>query len=384
MRDGDRLGDWVALVDSLYPESDAADGDPTGLQVGDPQDRVTGVLVCLDVTEDILSDASAAGADLVIAHHPLLFRPLARLVPETAAARLTLRAARAGIAILAAHTNLDVAIGGTSDPIAEILDLRDVRPLTPRPLSSSARVKLATFVPAEDTPAVLAALAEAGAGVIGEYDHCSFRVAGTGAFRPSGEADPSVGERGTINEVAEQRVEVVVPQSSIAAAVGALIEAHPYEEVAYDVYPLVEVGADSRKGLGRVGDLAEPLRLAEIADRLAHGLPSPGLRVAGDLDAMARRVAACGGAGDSLIPAAVASGADVYVTGDLRHHPTLDALTMGMAMIDAGHYATEAPAMRAFAEALTRAAGARGLGARLLASARPTDPWSGYRAPGRP
>jgi dinuclear metal center YbgI/SA1388 family protein len=379
----DRLAQWIDLVDEQYPERDAADWDATGVQVGAPHDPVTAVLVCLDVTDATLDEAADVGADLILAHHPLLFRPLPRLTPATAAGHLALRAARAGISILAAHTNLDVALQGTTEPVMATLGVADTAPLVPQADAGAATVKLVTFVPRDDTTGVLAALSAAGAGVIGEYDQCSFRVAGTGTFRPSAAANPATGAREQLNEEPEDRLEVELPKRLLAEVVAALWEAHPYEEVAYDVYPLVEQVPPGGKGLGRVGDLPAAMALRDVADRLAESLPAPHLRVAGDLDRPVRRVAACGGAGDSLIDAAVAAGADVYVTGDLRHHPTLDALTRGMAIVDAGHFATEAAALPAFQHTIAEAAVESGLSARLLPSRVRTEPWADYRARGR-
>lgn len=386
MTSTDRLADWITLVDEHYPERDAADWDHTGLQVGDPADAVTRILVCLDVTAATLEEAERQRCDLVLAHHPLLFRPLEALTPDTAAGRLTLRAARQRTAVLSAHSNLDVAERGTSDPIVDALDLVDVRPLVAQPEPSPGSVKLVTFVPHADTHEVLAAVSAAGAGVIGEYDQCSFRVAGTGTFRPSPAANPAAGQRGQRNEEAEDRLEVVVPRARLPEVIAALWDAHPYEEVAYDLYRLEDPPASggqaaSGKGFGRVGELAESTPLRDVADRLAEGLPAPHLRVAGGLDRPVRRVAACGGAGDSFIGAALAAGADVYVTGDLRHHPTLDALVAGLALIDAGHYASEAPALAAFQRTLAQAASERGLGATLLASTVRTEPWELYQPP---
>lgn len=267
----DRLRQWMHLVEACYPSQHAASWDAVGLHVGDPDDDVTAVLVSLDVTAGVLDEAHGRGADLVIAHHPLLFRPLPRLTPDTAAGRLALHAARAHCAVLAVHSNFDAAATGTTSPVVDLLGLRDVRPLEPL----------------DDRPGL---------------------------------------------------------------------------------------------GLGRVGDPSENLTVREIADRLARGLPAPHLRVAGPLDREVRRIAACGGAGDSLIDAARAAGADVYVTGDLRHHVVLDALHMGMAVIDAGHHATEAAAVPALYEKLVAEADARGLSARLLASTTSTDPWAHYCA----
>lgn len=376
----DTVADWVALTDRHWPERDAESWDRTGLQVGEPTAPVDTVLVCLDVTHDTLDEAERVGAQLVLAHHPLLLRPLERLTPATASGALALRAARAGIALLAAHTNFDVAQGGTSDPVAELLGLVDVRPLVAARFGDPGQqLKLVTFVPAEHTEAVLAAMSDAGAGVIGEYTSCSFRVAGLGTFRPSAQANPAVGERETLNQESEERLEIVLPRARATAVIAALRAAHPYEEVAFDLVPLV-AAPESGKGLGRVGELAEPQPLRALARTLADGLPSPHLRTAGDPDREVRRVAVCGGAGDSLAAAALAAGADCFVTGDLRHHVALDALTMGMTLIDAGHFATEAAALPHLLDTLRDAAGRHGLGARLVASGLRTEPWSDWRA----
>ena len=370
----DQVGDWMGVLDACYPPSDAEAWDNVGLQVGDPADEVDAVLVCLDITEATIAEAQDAGAGLLLAHHPLMFRPLERVTPATAAGRLALTAARAGIAVAAAHTNFDVADDGTTAPIFRLLGIDDARPLQPSAGGADV-VKIVVFVPVDDTAAVLSAAFGAGGGAIGEYDECSFRVSGTGTFRPSADANPAVGERERRNDVAEDRVEIVVGRRRMGAVVDAIKDAHPYEEVALDVYPLVRI-ADESKGLGRVGDLSSPLTVAEVASRLREGLPSPHLRVAGDPARQVTTVAACGGAGDSLISAALAAGAQLYVTGDLRHHVTLDALTMGLSVIDAGHYATEAAALPALIERLSSAATERGLEARLLASSTSTEPWS--------
>lgn len=387
----DRVEQWVQLVEQLWPERDAESWDAVGLQVGDPADPVRAVLVCLDVTDAALDEAAGRGADLLLAHHPLLFRPLARLTTATPPGRLALRAARERVAVLAAHSNLDVAVPGTSDPVARILGLHDVRPLRPlRPAGGGLdpeQVKLVTFVPVEHTLAVIAAAAAAGAGHIGGYDECSFRVTGTGTFRPGPGTSPAVGERGRRTEVTEDRLEVVVPRAGLAAVVEAVRAAHPYEEVAWDAYPLVPPPPAGRaRGLGLVGVLPQRRKLVDIADALAVELPSPHLRVVGDLDRAVTRVAACGGAGDALIGDAVAAGVDLYVTGDLRHHPALDAAASGLALIDAGHAATEAAALPVVVEALGAAARERGLSARLLASDVVTAPWAAYGPPtsGRP
>ena len=370
----DTVGDWLGLVAAHWPPAQASSWDAPGLQVGARDWPVARVLVTLDVTAAVLDEAAAEEHTLVLAHHPLLLSGIDRLTPDTAGGRLALQAARAGVAVAAAHTNLDVAGDGTgtSDPVAEALGLVDVRPLTTE-LRDSSDVKLVVFVPHEDTAAVLDAIAEAGGGAMGDYERCSFRVAGTGTFTPLGGADPHVGEVGRPHAEPEDRLEVLVPRRRVGAVVAAMLAAHPYEEVAYDLLPLID-GAEV--GFGRVGRLAAATPLGDVAATLRERLPAPHLRTAGDRDRAVTTVATVGGSGMSLAGAARAAGADVFVTGDCKHHDVLDALALDLAVIDAGHHATEMAAMPALRRALAEDAAARGLSATVLVSALDTDPWS--------
>jgi len=370
----DTVGTWMSLVHDLYPPSHAASWDNVGLQVGDPAWPVERVLTTLDVTARVVEEAAEGPPTLVLAHHPLLFRPLGRLTPDTASGRTALAAARAGVAVAAAHTNLDVADdgAGTSDPVARALELQQVRSLE-TDVGEGRRLKLVTFVPHADVDAVVDALAEAGAGEIGDYTRCHFRVDGTGSFRPGDAADPHVGAVGEVHHEPEARVEMELPRGAVGRVVAALVAAHPYEEVAYDLHPLLDVDGH---GLGLVGELPSPLPLRALAARLRDELPSPHLRYAGEPDRLVRRVAVVGGAGDSHIGSAMAAGADVYVTGDLRHHVTLDALELGLALVDAGHHAVEAAAMPHWTTRLAAVARERGLQAPVIASAVDTAPWT--------
>jgi dinuclear metal center YbgI/SA1388 family protein len=331
------------------------------------------VLVCLDVTGAVIDEAAAVEGTLVLAHHPLLFRPLASLTPATASGRTALHAATERVAVVAAHTNLDVARdgAGTSDPVAEVLGLTGRRPLTTE-LRDGERLKLVTFVPATHVDPVLDALAEVGAGTIGDYERCAFRVEGQGTFRPGAGTHPFSGEVGEVALEDEVRLELEVPRRRIGDVVRALLATHPYEEVAYDLVPLL---TGATVGFGVVGELPEPQPLSAVAEALRDGLPAPHLRFAGGPERQVRTVATVGGAGDGLIGAALGAGADVYVTGDLRHHVTLDALEQGLALIDAGHHATEVAALPAWIARLTDAASGRGLVAPVVASRTPTVPW---------
>lgn len=367
------VGDWLALVHDRYPPSHAASWDHVGLQVGDPAWPVSRVLVSLDVTGAVIEEAAQQPETLVLAHHPLLFRPLAAVTPATASGRTALAAATQRVAVAAAHTNLDVAAdgAGTSVPVAEVLGLTDRRPLTSQTREAD-QVKLVVFVPTTHTEAVLDALAAVGAGRDGDYARCAFRVDGTGTFTPLDGATPYLGEVGEPETVEEHRLELLVPRRLLGEAVRTLRAAHPYEEVAHDLLPRL---TDAEVGFGVVGTLPSRRTLREVAESLRTGLPAPQLRFAGDPDRVVHTVATVGGAGDGLIDAALGAGVDVYVTGDLRHHVTLDAVEQGLAMIDAGHHATESAAMPAWIARLRDAAAARGLTAPVVASAVPTSPW---------
>ncbi|CAN5157261.1 Nif3-like dinuclear metal center hexameric protein [soil metagenome] len=380
---GDRLDRWCVALWSGYPESDAEGWDQVGLHIGDPRtDVVTGVLVALDVTEAVLDEAAELGANLLIAHHPLFFSPLPRLTPHTASGRLALKAVRQGCAVLAAHTNVDKAARGTSHPAAQVLDLRDTRPIRPLPVDPGTDpVKIVTFVPHEYTDDVIRAMAFDGAGIIGNYTECAFVTPGTGTFRPGLAANPHVGSPGGREQVAEDRVEMVMHRVDVDAVLHHLRDAHPYEEVPYDLYPLVRQDRWSDRGLGLIGTLPQPLPVTEVARRLAEGLPSPHLRLAArDPQQLIRSVGICGGAGDSLIADLInPPKVDLFVTGDLKHHVTLDAMTMGLSLIDAGHFATEDPAMDAVVETLESARGDLGLTVPIHRSRVTTDPWTDWR-----
>ena len=362
---GTSVGRWLDLLDEWYPPSWAEEWDNSGLQVGDRSWEADRVLVALDPTREVIAEAAEKRCGLLITHHPLLFRPISSLDVAEPPARAIGAAFSGHVAVVACHTNADVASPGVSDALAAALDL-EVTGVLDR-TRAGERAKLVTFVPVEATAKVLDAIAGAGGGVIGEYSHCSFRVRGTGTFLPSERADPAVGDRGTLNEVEEDRLEVVIPVDRLGAAIDAMIDSHPYEEVAYDVYPLASGGG---LGLGRVARPHEPLTAAALADRCRERLGSAA-RLAGDGEREVRTVAVCGGSGASLIPAALRAGVDAYVTGDLKHHDALDAVAEGLTVLDAGHHATEWP----FVQHLAGRLGAAGLGDVLISEVS-TDPFA--------
>ncbi len=336
------VADLSSALDAWAPRGSAQAYDNVGLQVGDAARSVSTVLVALDMTPDVLAEAESTGAELIVTHHPLLFDSLSSLTADDYVSSLALRLAERGIALYSAHTNLDAAPGGVSFALAERLNLTDVSFLDGL---DDVLYKLATYVPQDHFHEVHSALTDAGAGCIGDYDGCAFSTDGTGYFRPGEDADPHIGEAGgELTSASERKLEMEVHQWDLAAVVTALREAHPYEEVAYDVYPVKQ--KSTQTGLGALGRLEAPESLSVFLERVADRLEAGSLRYAGNEEASIERVAVCGGAGADFIGTARASGADAYVTADITYHTFFDVLNpegrAEMALIDPGHYESEA------------------------------------------
>ena len=348
-----QVRDVIAVVDRLAPFDLAEPWDHVGLQVGSPGDEVRGVLVALEVDDAALDEARRQGCDLLLVHHPLIFDPLERLSDDTEAGRLALRAARDGAAVIAAHTNLDKAHGGIADVLAELLGLEAAAPLAP---AAADALKLVGFVPADDADLVRKALFAAGAGVIGEYEHCSWAVEGQGTFFGLEGSDPTLGQAGRDMAVSELRLEVVFPRRLKRRVTGAYVAAHPYEEPAYDLYPVENEVATL--GLGRLGVLAAAQPLAAFAADVAAVLRLPSLRFVGEGARPVRRVAVLPGSGAEAISRGVAQVADVLVTGDVKYHEARVAQAQGLALVDAPHGVTEQEAVLRWAQTLADALGA--------------------------
>jgi len=348
-----QVRDVIGVVDRLAPFDLAEPWDHVGLQVGSPDDEVRGVLVALEVDDAALDEAARRECDLLIVHHPLIFDPLERLSDDTEAGRLALRAARDGVAVIAAHTNLDKARGGIADVLAELLGLEAAAPLAP---AAADALKLVGFVPADDADLVRTALFAAGAGVIGEYEHCSWAVEGRGTFFGREGAEPTLGEAGRDESVSELRLEVVFPRRLKRRVTGAYVAAHPYEEPAYDLYPVENEVATL--GLGRLGVLPAAQPLAAFAADVAAVLRLPHVRTAGDGARLVKRVAVLPGSGAEAIARGVARVADVLVTGDVKYHEARVAQAQGLALVDAPHGVTEQEAVLRWAQTFADALGA--------------------------
>ncbi len=327
----------IGFLEQFAPPSLAAEWDNVGLLLGDRQARVKRVMTCLTVTPESAAEAVEAKAQLIVTHHPILFRPVKRLTTGNPEGRMVLSLIRAGVAVYSPHTAFDNTRGGINDAIARRLGLVDVGPL--RRGEGPRQCKVVVFVPDSDLSRVSDALFAAGAGRIGEYSECSFRLAGTGTFFGSDASNPTVGQKGRREEVSEWRLEVACAESSVESVVSAMRKAHSYEEPAFDVYPLRP--SASKFGEGRVGRLPEPAPLGQFARAVKAALGAAMVQAVGDAARSVGRVAIVCGAGGEFLHDAVRARADVLLAGEMRFHDYLSARAQEMALVLPGHYATE-------------------------------------------
>jgi dinuclear metal center YbgI/SA1388 family protein len=344
------VADVVAYLEQLAPLQLAADWDNVGLLLGERRGEVARVMTCLTVTPESAAETAEAGAQLLVTHHPVLFRAVKRLTDANAEGRMLLSLTRAGVAVYSPHSALDNAVGGINDILAARLGLLDVTPLRPR--EASPQCKIVVFTPDKDLQRVSDAMFTAGAGRIGQYSECSFRLAGTGTFFGSDATNPTVGQKGRREEAPEWRLEVICPERKAAEVVAALRQAHSYEEPAFDVYPLRP--DRSGDGEGRIGRLPQPTPLADAARALRQALRCGPVQFVGEPTSPVQRVAIACGAGGEFLPDAARARADVLLTGEMRFHDYLAARAQGVALLLPGHYATERVGIEELAERLQR------------------------------
>lgn len=324
----------IQLFESWVPKSYALDDDPIGLQIGRLNLSVSNVLVTLDVTEDVVLEAIEKNCQLIIAHHPPLFIPLKQVRTDLPTGKVVELCIKHDIAVYAAHTNLDVAPGGVNDLLADALQLTHVHVL--QETFSEQLAKLAVYVPIQDADRLRQGLSEAGAGQLENYNSCSFSSSGTGRFKPLKNANPTIGSIGQLEEVEEEKVEVVFPASMSSIILKAMYVHHPYEVPAHDLWKL---DSDAEKqGIGRIGVLQEPQTLDQFAEYVKTELGVPFVRVVGEGTRQIKKVAVLGGDGNKYIHIAKRAGADVLVTGDLYFHVAQDAKAVGLSVIDPGHH----------------------------------------------
>ncbi len=344
------VAEFAAYLERFAPCATAAEWDNVGLLLGDPGATVSRVMTCLTVTPDVSAEAVREGAQLVVSHHPVLFRGAKKLTTTTPDGQTVLPLLRAGIAVYSPHTAFDNCAGGINDNLCARLGLTNVAPLRPR--DAKKQCKLVVFVPDADLQKVSDAVFATGAGIIGQYNECSFRLAGTGTFFGTDSTNPTVGQKGRREEAPEWRLEVVVPEHLVSTAVAAMRKAHSYEEPAFDIYPL---NPGTSGGEGRLGELPQPVTLGELAKRAKTSLSASAVQLVGDPARAVRTVVlACGAAGEFLSDA-IQRKADVFLTGEVRFHDALTARGANVALILPGHYATERPAVEDLAARLAAA-----------------------------
>jgi dinuclear metal center YbgI/SA1388 family protein len=323
------------FLESLAPLAYQESYDNSGLLVGDPQVPVRGILVALDATEAVVDEALARGCNLVVAHHPIVFSGLKKLTGRNYVERTVIKAIQYGVGLYAIHTNLDHVLAGVNARLAGRLGLQNGQILAPK---RGLLKKLTVFVPQANAEAVLAALAQAGAGQIGNYSHCSFTVPGQGTFMPNAQASPHLGQANVLERVAETRIEVVLPAHAEGPVLAAMRQAHPYEEVAYFLHELAN--ENQTAGAGLVGYLPEPITEGEFLQHLKNQLQVAVVRHTPLRGHPVHKVAVCGGAGSFLLPQAVAARADFFVTADYKYHQFFDADSR-LVIADVGHYESE-------------------------------------------
>jgi len=326
--------DVFHVMEEWAPQSLAYDWDNVGLQIGSYESPARKIMITLDVLEPVVDEAIEKDIDLIIAHHPLLFKPLKEINVDTPEGRIASKLMQNNITVYAAHTNLDIASGGVNDMLCDALGIEPQDILVPS--GKESLYKFAVYTPQSHKKQMLEVLGNTGAGHIGNYSHCTFQTAGNGTFKPLEGTDPYIGSLNQLEYVDEVKIETIIPEEKLQTVIDAAIEAHPYEEPAYDIYPLENEGRSF--GIGRIGQLPETMELKELAEYVKNNLALDGVRVTGDLNRKVKTAAILGGSGEKYIPLAHQKGADVYITGDITFHNAQDAMAMGLSVIDAGHY----------------------------------------------
>jgi len=367
-----KISDIVGIINKISPARLAESWDNPGLQVGDPMAEISRIMVALDATPAVVESALQADCQLLVTHHPLIFKPQKSITTANPQGRTVYAAIRGGLGVVSMHTNYDIATGGLNDVLSERLGLRACVPLVIT--STQELAKLVVFVPEEHLDRMRAALSSHSES-LGAYRDCSFTAAGEGTFTPLVGATPFIGSIGALEKVREYRLEVLLDRTKLSHALKSMFAVHPYEEPAYDIYPLHNGGKED--GLGRIGSLSDATTLADYAAWVATQLGAPGTRFVGDPATTVHKVALCSGSGSSVMRSAARAGANVLVTGDVKYHEARDAQDLGIALIDAGHFHTEiimATAVRARLSHMLTEAGFDGF--RVITSNVETDPFS--------
>lgn len=364
------VAEFCRAMETTAPTAFAQDWDNVGLLAGDPAAPVKKILLCIDLSEAVVAEAVARKADVIMAYHPPIFRPVRSVRADSGEPDAAVfRCIAEGIAVYSTHTALDAAEGGTNDVIAGLCGAVATEPLEYVNEPGEAQSKIVVFAPEAEVDTVTGAMFDAGAGHIGDYSCCAYRLSGKGSFLGGDATNPTIGKRGRLEFVNEQRVEMVVTDRALPRVIEALVEAHSYEEPAFDVYSL---RARPRRGIGRKGDLPRPVSLKSLARSLKRKTRATGVQIVGDPEQLVSRViVAVGAAGSLPLRAGVAPG-DVVVTGEMRHHDGLTVRRRGCAAVTLGHWASERPALDALATRLEASLRQ----AQVFVSERDADPFA--------
>ena len=332
-----KLNDLIKQIEKKYPLSLAYDWDNVGLLVGDFESEIKKVLVTLEANENVIDEAIENNVDLIVTHHPFIFKKINKINTKDLKGRLIHKLIKNDIALYSMHTNFDIAFDGLNDYFMEIMGFKNTKILDVT--NSQTLYKLAVYVPKTHELVLRDALGEAGAGYIGNYSHCTFNTPGIGTFKPDENTNPFIGTVGEIEEVEEVKIETIVPQSILQKTIDKMIKVHPYEEVAYDIYKLENKGESV--GLGRYASLDVQTNLQALCEKIKLKLNMNHIRVVGDLNTKIKKVAVVTGAGSDMVRLAKSKNCDVIITGDVKYHEAQDALDMGMTIVDCGHFDTE-------------------------------------------
>jgi dinuclear metal center YbgI/SA1388 family protein len=333
-------------LENLFPRELSENWDNSGWQVVEPDIEVTGILVCLDPTMEVVNEAVELNCNLILSHHPLLFRQIKSVNTSTPEGAIVMALAQKQICLYSAHTNLDIAPGGINDYLAELLKLNNVEIL--KKTSEVRYHKISIFTPRGYEAQVRTAICNAGAGEYNDYSNCTFSARGMGTFMPSANATPFIGAINVLEEVEEIKIESIVPEDKIPDVLSALRLAHPYEEIAYDLIPLENNFAV--RGIGRIGNISQSKESVDFVEYVMNLFNLKSVTVYGDYTKPIQKIALCSGSGGDLVDEAIKASADLYISGDIKYHQALDAQTGGMAVFDVGHYESEQIFMAKFAQ----------------------------------
>ena len=347
-----KIKDIAAKIDEIIPLKLAQDWDNVVLLIGDPQKKVKNILLTIDITRDVVAEAKKLNTDLIISYHPVIWDALKKITAEGPAG-VVYDLIRSGMSVFAIHTALDSAVGGVNDGLAEIVGIVNGKPIGDYVTNPAGdNYKLVVFVPATSAAEVSNAVFSAGAGAIGNYSHCGFGAGGTGTFLPRKGAKPAIGKKGKIEKVAEIRFETIVPAGKLNDVVAAMKKTHPYEMPAFDVFKLHNT--DMPSGLGRIGELARPVRIAKIIEKIKKATGAKAIGLVGKQNRLVRRAAVCAGSCGKIINSVIAAEADLYLTGELKHHQALAAKEAGLTCICLSHTVSERFILKKIAKQLQK------------------------------